>query len=72
MYNKGVDFHQGFHYGFQKELNGGSRGNFKLRERYARAEDWMPGDSIPKLQFPLILLSTINASGFIGCFCEIF
>ena len=35
------------------------------------AQDYKEGD-VPKLEYPLILLSAVNASGFIGCFTEIF
>jgi hypothetical protein len=52
------------------------QGAFKYHKFYAQAEDFNEQvnnrGAIPKLSFPIILFSTINARAFIGCFCEIF
>jgi hypothetical protein len=66
-------FHQCFYYVTFKDLSGPKSGHFKLHQTYVQAEDQHKSNvEIPKLKYPLILLSTINATAFIGAFCGIF
>lgn len=64
--NAFFDFHQCFYF---EDREGYSR--FKLHQKYEMAQDYKEGE-VPKLNYPLILLSAINGNGFIGCFCEVF
>lgn len=66
------DFHNCFHHAKYMELEQESRGQFEPHQEYAQAEDFQSGDKPPVLEFPLILLTTIKADAFVGCFCEIF
>ena len=73
---KYFDFHQCFHYAYygMKEIDGSDKARFKLHQIYEMGQDYDKEDGVqvPKIQFAFILLSTICANAFIGCFTEIF
>lgn len=48
-----------------------NKGQFKLHQRYVQCADFID-NNVPQLPIPPILLSTVNANAFIGCFCEVF